>query len=142
MKINYKRLEVFLEFLIFGIVLGLAEDIIIIKILTNEPITFKIMGIIFLVALPFAFIGEYIVDKIDFLKYFKVSQKYKNLEVFLEFLIFGVLMGIVEDMIALHFSTGEPITWKVVGIITIVAIPFAIVGEVLIDRIDFFKNNK
>ena len=134
-----RRVEVFFEFLVFGILLGLVEDMIIIKILTNEPITFHVLWVIFLVALPFAFIGEYIVDRIDFLKLFNVKKKYLHIEVFLEFLIFGVLMGIGEDLIALHFSTGEPITWLVVGVVTLVAIPFSIIGEVVVDRIDFVK---
>lgn len=134
-----RRVEVFFEFFVFGILLGLVEDIIVIKILTNEPITSHILFVIFLVALPFAFIGEYLVDRIDFLKLFHLKKKYFHLEVFFEFLVFGVLMGIAEDLIALHFSTGEPITLVVIGIITSVAFPFAIIGEIIIDRIDFVK---
>ena len=70
----------------------------------------------------------------------------KRVEIFLEFLIFGVAMGIVEDVIALKLATGEPITWRVVGIVTLVAIPFAAVGELVVDRMkiipDNGKNNK
>jgi len=63
----------------------------------------------------------------------------KRVEIFLEFLIFGIIMGIVEDVIAITFSTGEPITWKIIGIVTLVAIPFAIIGELIVDRIDILK---
>lgn len=59
------------ELLIFGIVLGIAEDIIAVKIVTGEPITWQVVGIIFLIALPFAIIGEIIVDRIDFVNIFQ-----------------------------------------------------------------------
>lgn len=61
----------------------------------------------------------------------------KRLEVFLEFLIFGIIIGVVEDMIAIKVTTGEPITWRIFGIIVLIAIPFAIIGELLVDRVDF-----
>ncbi|OGM93968.1 hypothetical protein A2524_01590 [Candidatus Wolfebacteria bacterium RIFOXYD12_FULL_48_21] len=63
--------------------------------------------------------------------------RWQKLEVFLELLIFGIVIGIIEDLIAIKFATGEPITWGVVGIVVLVAIPFAILGEVVLDRIDF-----
>jgi hypothetical protein len=63
----------------------------------------------------------------------------KRLEVFLEFLIFGIAIGIVEDIIAIKFATGEPITWKIIGIVVLVAIPFAFLGEILIDQVDFVR---
>lgn len=63
----------------------------------------------------------------------------KRLEVFLEFLIFGIAMGIVEDLIAVTLVTGEPITWRTIFIITLVAIPFAAIGELIVDRIEFTR---
>ncbi len=66
----------------------------------------------------------------------------KKLEIFLEFLIFGVIMGIVEDMIAVTLVTGEPITLNIVIIITLVAIPFAAVGELIVDRIHLIPEGK
>ena len=137
-----KRVFVFLQFLIAGILLGIIEDIILIKLLTNEPITSSIFWIIFLVTLPFAFIGEYVVDKIDFLKLFGVGKKYKRIEIFLEFLIFGILLGVVEDITAFHFAIGNPITFTVVLTAFLIAIPFAFLGEFLIDKIDFLKTFK
>lgn len=65
------------------------------------------------------------------------KEKLNRIEVFFEFLIFGVIIGIVEDVIAVKLTTGHPITWKVVGIIFFVTIPFAIVGELIVDRVDF-----
>ncbi|OGM99689.1 MAG: hypothetical protein A3B91_01455 [Candidatus Yanofskybacteria bacterium RIFCSPHIGHO2_02_FULL_41_29] len=63
----------------------------------------------------------------------------KRLEVFFEFLIFGVIVGVVEDLIAVKLVTGEPITWDVIGIVIAVAIPFAFIGEVLVDQVDFIE---
>lgn len=65
----------------------------------------------------------------------------KRLEIFLEFLIFGVAMGLVEDLVALKLATGEPITWRVVWIVTLVAIPFAAIGELVVDRMKLIPDN-
>ena len=63
----------------------------------------------------------------------------KRLEVFFEFLVFGVVMGTFEDALALRLASGEPLTWKTIGIIVAVTIPFAALGELVVDRIKFFK---
>jgi hypothetical protein len=63
----------------------------------------------------------------------------KRLEVFFEFLIFGVLIGIIEDLIAVKFAAGGPITLKVIGLIILIAIPFAILGEIIVDKINFVE---
>ncbi len=65
----------------------------------------------------------------------------KRLEVFLEFLIFGIVMGIVEDLIAVTIITGMPITWRSIYIVTLVAIPFAAIGELIVDRIDLIRKH-
>jgi hypothetical protein len=62
------------------------------------------------------------------------KRKRKRIEVFFEFLVFGVIMGVVEDMIAVVLATGEPITPMVIAIVTLVAIPFAALGELIVDR--------
>lgn len=61
----------------------------------------------------------------------------KRLEVFFEFLIFGIVIGIAEDLLAIRFATEAKITWNVVGIVFLIAVPFAFLGEVLVDRVDF-----
>ncbi|XOB40534.1 MAG: hypothetical protein ACKKMR_00790 [Candidatus Nealsonbacteria bacterium] len=63
----------------------------------------------------------------------------KRLEAFFEFLIFAILIGIIEDLIAIKLVTGEPITPRIIGIIVLVAVPFAIVGEIIAYKIDFVK---
>lgn len=65
------------------------------------------------------------------------KQKLKRLEVFIEFLIFGIVIGVIEDLIAVKLATGYAITWSTVGIIVLVTIPFAAIGELVIDNIDF-----
>ena len=135
-----KWLLVFLEFLIGGILLGICEDFILITLVTEESITLDIFLIIFLVTLPFAFVGEFVVDKLDFLKLLGLNKKYQKLEIFLEFLIFGVLLGVVEDLTAFHFSISDTeINSLVIFTSFLIAIPFAFVSEVLIDRVDFSK---
>jgi len=69
-------------------------------------------------------------------------KKNKKLEVFLEFFIFGVLMGVAEDLIAIELATDARVTWKTVVIIVLVAIPFAIIGELIVDRKEWLKKIK
>ena len=61
-------------------------------------------------------------------------MKNHRLLVFFEFLVFGVTMGLAEDLIAVTVATGQPITWHVFVIVLCVAIPFAIAGEFLFDK--------
>ena len=70
-EINWRRLEVIFEFLIFGIVIGIAEDLIAIKFAAGASITLRVIGLVILIAIPFAFIGEVIFDRIDFARIFK-----------------------------------------------------------------------
>lgn len=66
-----------------------------------------------------------------------------RLEIFLEFLIFGVIMGIVEDLIVVTLVTGGSITLRTVLIVILVAIPFAAIGELIVDRVDLIpKKNR
>ena len=61
---------------------------------------------------------------------------YDRIERFTEFLIIGVLLGTVEDIIAVRVATGEPITFQTVLIIIGVAIPFAAFSELVVDHPD------
>lgn len=65
-----------------------------------------------------------------------------RLEVFIEFLIFGIAMGVVEDLIAVTLITGEAITWRTIFIVILVAIPFAAIGELIVDRIEFPRKKR
>ncbi|NMJ77167.1 hypothetical protein GLU64_02025 [Nanohaloarchaea archaeon] len=61
---------------------------------------------------------------------------YGKVERFTEFLIIGVALGTVEDAIALKLATGEPITLQTLGVIVLVAIPFAAFSELVVDNPD------
>lgn len=60
-------------------------------------------------------------------------------EKIVEFLIFGVIIGVIEDLVAVKLATGVAITFRVVGIVILVGIPFAILGELVVDKIDFVE---
>ena len=66
-------------------------------------------------------------------------DKWKRVEVFFEFLVFGIAVGVVEDLIAISVATDATITWRVFVVVVLVAIPFAFLGEVLVDRVDFIE---
>ncbi len=58
---------------------------------------------------------------------------------FIEFILVGVIMGMIEDMIAVWFSTGQPITPRVVGVVFVVAFIFAIISEYIVDHPRFWE---
>jgi hypothetical protein len=62
----------------------------------------------------------------------------KRIEVFLEFLIFGIALGITEDLLAIWFATDAKITWHIFAIVLAITIPFAILGELIVDNIKWF----
>lgn len=73
------------------------------------------------------------------MKRIKERIRKRKLEVMLEFFIFGVIFGVVEDVLAVKIVTGETITWEVVGIVVLIAFPFAVIGEVVVDNINLVK---
>ena len=56
------RTERLMEFLVIGLAMGICEDLLAVWLTTGEPITWSVFGIVFLIALPFAFLSEYVVD--------------------------------------------------------------------------------
>ena len=89
-----------------------------------------------MIAIPFAAFGELVVDKVN------IPFIGRKTEIFVEFFIFGVLMGIVEDLIAIFISTGEPITPKIVMIASLVAVPFAGFSELVVDRFNLGQQSR
>jgi hypothetical protein len=63
-----------LEFFVIGIVFGVTEDILAVLIATDAELTFDIVGVVVLIAIPFAIISELIVDHPKFLTFDKLSQ--------------------------------------------------------------------
>lgn len=60
----------------------------------------------------------------------------------LEFFIIGVIAGTLEDIIAIKAATGANIDWKVIGIVILVSIPFAIISELIVDHFKPFHKKK
>lgn len=57
---------------------------------------------------------------------------------FLEFLIVGLVLGVIEDLIAISLATEKVIDFRVFWIALLVAFPFAIFSELIVDH-DKFK---
>lgn len=57
----------------------------------------------------------------------------------IEFLVIGVAMGVLEDLIAIAFATEETINFQVIWIVLLVAIPFAFISEVVVDHPRFWE---
>ena len=129
------RLKVFLEFLIFAFVLGVVEDIIAVLWATGEPFSWRILIIVAIVTIPFAAAGEFIIDRTKLLPNRVKKNRRDYFEIFFKFFIFGFIMGLTEDLLAVVLATGHPITWHVIGICALVALPFAFLGEIVLDVI-------
>jgi len=128
-----QRLKVFLEFLVFAFVLGVIEDIIAVLWATGEPFSWRILVIVAIVTIPFAAAGEFIIDRTKLLPDRVKKRRYDYFEIFFKFFIFGFIMGVTEDLLAVVLATGHPITWHVIGICALVALPFAFLGEIVLD---------
>ena len=63
-----------LEFAVIGVIFGMVEDILAVILVTDEPISFKVIWVVFLITIPFAFISEYVVDHPKFWKIFFKKQ--------------------------------------------------------------------
>lgn len=61
-------------------------------------------------------------------------MKRKHIARFLEFLVIGVIMGVVEDLLAIWLTTDEPFTLEMVIVVVLVAIPFAAIAELVVDH--------
>ncbi|MDZ7748668.1 MAG: hypothetical protein U5K43_07365 [Halofilum sp. (in: g-proteobacteria)] len=58
---------------------------------------------------------------------------------FLEFLFIGIVMGLVEDLLAVALATDAAINARVVFIVLAVAVPFAAVSELVVDHPRFWE---
>ena len=59
----------------------------------------------------------------------------------LEFFVIGLIMGTIEDLIAVYASTGI-FSWNVVWIVALVALPFAVISELIVDHFKPFHKKK
>lgn len=61
-------------------------------------------------------------------------MKRQTVERFLEFLVVGIVMGTIEDLIAVRLVTGEAVDPRTIFIVVGVAIPFAAFSELIVDH--------
>lgn len=57
----------------------------------------------------------------------------------IEFSVIGVVMGVTEDLIAVTSATGEKINLRILLIVFLVALPFAIISELVVDHPRFWE---
>jgi len=57
----------------------------------------------------------------------------------IEFIVIGVAMGLLEDLLAIAFATDAMITPKVIFFVLAVAIPFAFISEIIVDHPKFWQ---
>lgn len=135
-----KGIELFLEFLVFGIALGMTEDLIVLLLVGgHELITLKSIYTVLLIAVPFALVTELVADKVNFSKLLGISVK---TEIFLEFLVSGIILGITEDLIAITLIAGKPISLKIILLILILSVTFAGISELIVDRVNMMHHRK
>ncbi len=77
MHIRKKTLRV-IEFLIIGVLFGLIEDIIAIRVVSDVMIDFRVLMTILAVAIPFAIVSELIVDHPRFWEVLRLRKKEEN----------------------------------------------------------------
>ena len=77
MYIRKKTLRV-IEFLIIGVLFGLIEDIIAIRVVSDVMIDFRVLMTILAVAIPFAIVSELIVDHPRFWEVLRLRKKEEN----------------------------------------------------------------
>ncbi|MDP3973449.1 MAG: hypothetical protein Q8P92_01320 [Candidatus Daviesbacteria bacterium] len=58
---------------------------------------------------------------------------------FLEFFIVGLILGVLEDLIAISLATEKEIDLRVFVIAFFVAFPFAVFSELIVDHDKFRK---
>ena len=77
MYIRKKTLRV-IEFLIIGVLFGLIEDIIAVRVVSDVMIDFRVLMTILAVAIPFAIVSELIVDHPRFWEVLRLRKKEEN----------------------------------------------------------------
>jgi len=71
-----------------------------------------------------------------------MSRRRKTLVRFLEFFVIGLVFGIGEDLLAIKLTTESAITPAMIGITFLVAFPFAIFSELVVDHPNFWHKLK
>lgn len=67
-----------IEFFVIGVIFGITEDMIAITLATGGMFRWEHLGIAALVAIPFAFVSEVVVDHPNFWKHFLPIHWFPN----------------------------------------------------------------
>ncbi len=70
-----ERTSRLIEFLIVGIGMGVTEDILAVWLVSGEPVHLTDMWLVLVIALPFAFISEWVVDHPNFPQHLLSGRK-------------------------------------------------------------------
>jgi len=54
-----------------------------------------------------------------------------------EFFVIGLMMGVLEDVLAIYFATDAEITLSTLKVAVFVAFPFAVISELVVDSKKF-----
>lgn len=68
----------------------------------------------------------------------RIHLKKRTLRI-VEFLVIGVLFGIIEDLIAVRAVSDVMINTRVILTVLLVAIPFAVLSELIVDHPRFWE---
>lgn len=74
--VHQRRIKRFLEFFVIGIVFGVTEDMLAVLIATDAELSFDILVVVFLIAIPFAVFSELVVDHPEFLHFDKLAMHF------------------------------------------------------------------
>ncbi len=55
----------------------------------------------------------------------------------LEFFVVGIIFGVTEDILAVLIATDAELMFDIVGVVVLIAIPFAIISELIVDHPKF-----
>lgn len=57
----------------------------------------------------------------------------------LEFIIIGLIFNTLDNLIAVKYGAGAPITPEILGRILLLVLPFAVLSELIVDHPGFWK---
>ena len=57
----------------------------------------------------------------------------------IEFLIIGLAVNTLDNIVAVKYGAGAPLNWQILGKIFLFVVPFAILSELIVDHPDFWK---
>ncbi len=64
-------------------------------------------------------------------------MKTHRLKRLLEFFVIGLVFGVTEDVLAVALTTEAEVTPEMIGLIVLIALPFAVISELIVDHPQF-----